>query len=214
MSKEKNKEEDEPLAVDRRTTIYVMALANDKYYIGRSDAPDERIIAHFTTCGSTWTKLHKPERIVSKLEGDVFDEDKMTKKYMHKYGIENVRGASYCQTNLTEEQLASIRRELANVDDRCFECGEKGHFSTKCKAVAATTDDSDVTSLITIMKRVNISPPSKKTPYRCYGCGQEGHFVSDCPQKRRNPVCTRCGRDSHKTVNCYAKTRINGESLK
>lgn len=190
-------------AIERKTTIYVIALANDKYYIGRSDTPEERILEHFTVGGSSWTKLHKPERIVTKMEGDVFDEDKWTKKYMHKYGVENVRGASYCQTTLTQEQLNAIRRELANVDDRCFKCGEKGHFSAQC--------DTDMTNLVTIMKRVNIGTP--KTTYKCYGCGNEGHFVADCPMRRRNPVCARCGRDSHKTINCYAKTSASGELL-
>lgn len=197
---------------ERTTTIYVMALTQGKYYVGRSDAPDDRILSHFAQNGSVWTKMYPPERVVLKLEdADVFDEDKMTKKYMHKYGVDNVRGASYCQLVLSAEQLGAIKRELANVDDRCFKCGKEGHFVNACTTTVETEDD--VASIVTIMKRVTLSSPSTTTPRRCYGCGSEGHFVANCSLKRRARECARCGRDSHKTMHCYAKTNIKGEAL-
>ena len=64
------------------TNIYVLMLEKGKYYVGKSNVPESRILNHFKNNGSAWTSLHKPIRVVEVEKGDIFDEDKITKQYM------------------------------------------------------------------------------------------------------------------------------------
>ena len=50
------------MEVPRAPTIYVIALTEGKYYVGRSDLPEERIMAHFSGDGSIWTKTYTPQK--------------------------------------------------------------------------------------------------------------------------------------------------------
>ena len=76
------------------TNIYVLRLAEGKFYIGKSGLPENRILDHFSLCGSVWTRKYNPVEVVEIMKGDNFDEDKITKKYMSTHGIDNVRGGS------------------------------------------------------------------------------------------------------------------------
>lgn len=113
--------------------VYVLKLKSGKWYIGRTQDVEKRYREHKTGEGSEWTKIHKPIKIEELLEdGDGFDEDKMTKLYMSKYGIENVRGASYSAITLTEPQVYFLTREIRSALDLCIKCGDKGHFVSTC----------------------------------------------------------------------------------
>ena len=116
-----------------KTFIYILKLENNKYYIGRTSRPQLRIPKHYSSYGSAWTNLHKPEETLEVIPNcDSFDEDKITKQYMNKYGIDNVRGGSYCQINLTEHQKQFIKREIQNVNNVCYNCGDSKHFINQC----------------------------------------------------------------------------------
>jgi GAG-polyprotein viral zinc-finger/Ricin-type beta-trefoil lectin domain/Zinc knuckle len=113
--------------------IYVLLLEHEKYYIGRTSNIDSRVSSHIEGTGSEWTKLHKPLTTVETIQNaDLFDEDKYTLKYMAKYGIENVRGGSYSQVILPIDVIRNIERQIRNAQDRCFLCGESGHFVKNC----------------------------------------------------------------------------------
>ena len=113
--------------------IYILELNNNKYYVGKTDLPEIRLDAHFDNNGSAWTKKYKPQAIVEIIpDCSEFDEDKYTKIYMKKFGIDNVRGGSYSQIILNKDQLINIRRELVSSMDECFRCGLKGHFVRYC----------------------------------------------------------------------------------
>jgi hypothetical protein len=67
------------------------------------------------------------------------DENNVTKDYMKKYGVENVRGGSYSSPSLDESIIYILREELfCNADKTCFLCGCKGHYMQDCP-----DDDSD-----------------------------------------------------------------------
>ena len=115
------------------TSIYILKCENDKWYIGRSNNPTVRIRKHFEKYGSAWTSLHNPIEVENIIDNcDYYDEDKITKQYMEKYGIDNVRGGSYCQLEITPQQREFINKEINNVKDVCFNCGEGGHFISRC----------------------------------------------------------------------------------
>ena len=124
------------------TNIYILKLKQGKYYIGKSDDPHKRFIEHVEGRGAYWTKKYEPlelERIIE--NASPFDEDKYTKEYMAKYGIDKVRGGSYVTGKLNKEQLAFLQREIWGAQDVCFLCGGQ-HFVRYCKKRKGTTGEA------------------------------------------------------------------------
>ena len=116
--------------------IYALELESNKFYIGktqRTEGSELRFQEHQTGRGSEWTKIFKPISIIETYEHhSTFEEDVLTKKYMMKYGIDNVRGGSYTKIDLEEWQVKSLEHEFKSVSDKCFKCGRSGHFASKC----------------------------------------------------------------------------------
>ena len=113
--------------------IYILELANNKYYVGKTANVKQRFAQHCAGQGSEWTRLHKPKRVVQYIQcDDPMAEDIYTKKYMMRWGIENVRGGSYLQITLFDWQVKSLEHEFKNTRDRCFKCGMSGHFAKDC----------------------------------------------------------------------------------
>ena len=116
--------------------VYVLRLAGGKWYVGRTNKNvDERFEEHLRGDGCGWTKKYPPESLSEiKNNADDFDEDKVVKKYMAEYGIDNVRGGSYVTERLGIHQIKFIRREIWMAQGRCLRCGREGHFARKCWA--------------------------------------------------------------------------------
>jgi hypothetical protein len=116
--------------------IYILKLENNKYYVGKTLTPFKRITQHFKEIGSEWTKLHKPLEIEEIIPNcDDYDEDKYTRIYMDKYGINNVRGGSFVQVKLSEEDIKILNKMKNGTNDNCFKCGNSDHFVKDCKKV-------------------------------------------------------------------------------
>jgi len=78
--------------------IYALKLSQGKYYVGKTTNPSFRLDNHFNSNGSAWTMKYKPIKLLELIPNcDRYDEDKYTRKYMDKYGIDNVRGGSFVQ---------------------------------------------------------------------------------------------------------------------
>ena len=81
--------------------IYILELESNKYYVGKTAPPDFQLNIHYTMGECLWTKKYNPLKLINLISNcDNFDEDKETIQYMNKYGINNVRGGSFCQHQL------------------------------------------------------------------------------------------------------------------
>ena len=115
-------------------TIYILELEDNKYYIGKTTQSDIRLETHFNSNGSVWTKKYKPIKIIELIQHcDNYDEDKYTIKYIEKYGIDNVRGGSFCEFNLSKENITTINNMINSANNICYICGSKDHFIKDCK---------------------------------------------------------------------------------
>lgn len=116
--------------------IYVLKLENEKYYIGQSKNIEKRIKEHFSGNGSIWTQKYNPIDVLEKFNSNNnYDEDNYTKKYMIKYGIDNVRGGSYTSFNISDEIKKFLQKEFNTINNSCFTCGKTGHFSNECNEI-------------------------------------------------------------------------------
>ena len=120
--------------------IYVLKLKSNKYYIGKSFNKKtlyKRITCHYEKQknSAVWTKKYNPIQIIDIIEfneKDKFIEDNIVLEYMSKYGINNVRGGSFCKINLTEQEKKFIQKLIQTEEDRCFTCNLKDHMSNNC----------------------------------------------------------------------------------
>src|SRR3989442_795002 len=74
--------------------------------------------------------LKKIIRIIASY--DEFDEDIHTLRYMKDKGIDNVRGGSFCELNLTNDNVSTIAKMLRGSEDKCYYCGHPDHFINEC----------------------------------------------------------------------------------
>ena len=169
-------------------TIYVLALEEGKYYVGKTRDLNNRILAHRNKVASAWTTKYPYVKVLTTYTGDGFEEDKFVIKYMEEFGIENVRGGSYSNIDLTLDQAISIRRALATASNSCIACGYDDHYIQDCK-----------------------------TPM-CYRCGRPNHLATACQAKShalcgRLDGCYRCGRTDHWAIRCNRSKDIFGRPI-
>ena len=91
------------------------------------------------------------------------DEDKITIQYMKKYGIDNVRGGSFCQNKLDEASVSTIQRMISGSSDKCYNCGGD-HFVKECPVKSNHKQ-----------KQKQISTKNK-----CDRCGRSNHTSENC----------------------------------
>jgi predicted GIY-YIG superfamily endonuclease len=104
--------------------IYVLRLRQGKYYVGKSNNVSERYKQHCSGKGSEWTRLYCPLQLVERIcEQSEHDENNITKNLMKKYGVDNVRGGSYCQIILSDAVKLVLETELNGIKDLCYSCG-------------------------------------------------------------------------------------------
>jgi cellular nucleic acid-binding protein len=189
------------------TNIYILKLQHGKYYVGKTDNIEKRIRQHINGTACSWTKKYKPikvEQIISNASD--FDEDKYTKEYMDKFGIDNVRGGSYVTEELDEGDKYTIQREIWGAKNLCKQCGRSGHFIKSC------TFEKDVNGNSIVIYECEYCEDEFDTEELC-----EKH-EKYCKNKNKNTykssvTCYRCGRSGHKSPDCYARTDTDGYEL-
>ena len=117
------------------TTIYTLLLTTDKYYVGKTTQdPQVRFQQHLSEQGAKWTVKYKPLKIIDTYESECpFAEDKTTKDYMITFGIENVRGGSYCSIDLPDWQIQALEHEFKSIKNECYKCKKTDHYAKVCE---------------------------------------------------------------------------------
>ena len=184
--------------------VYILRLQSHKYYVGKTQNPMFRLTDHFSQDGSEWTKIFKPlsvERVIS--DCDDFDEDKYTIIYMSKYGMENVRGGSFCSRTLDSATKKVLKKMIKTSDNKCYTCNKPGHFSRDCpqKNIDLTVR-CEICGVDSCDKVCIYIETSKTDMFLC----------TDCEEVFRvKQFCVRCGRQGHYLENCYARRNIFGK---
>lgn len=176
--------------------IYILGLQHNKYYVGKTNNPCMRINSHQKHQGSEWTKKYPPIEVIKIIENcDDYDEDKYTLKYMAKYGIDNVRGGSFCTIELDNNSLEMINKMLRGSNNQCYRCGATDHFVRDCQL---------------------------QNNIYCYICHRTSHNAYQCYAKKdkyghpiqHRQICFKCGETGHSFIVCSNETDIFGNPTK
>ena len=107
------KETDVKETVNKKINIYILSLAEEKYYVGTTTNKNFTLQSYLNNNNASWTQKYKPLKLMRFIE-DCYDyeEDIVTINLMKLYGIANVRGGSYNNVNLDKSTLDIIKQKL------------------------------------------------------------------------------------------------------
>jgi len=213
------------------TNIYVVACQGGRFYVGKSDNVQKRFEQHLNGGGSAWTRKYKPISLAKVFKNvSHFEEDKVVKEYMDKYGIDKVRGGSYVEIELSDLQKEGIQKEIWAAKDLCTRCGGSGHFVKDCEKGEEEGDeededddddddddgDDDDDEEDEVVWECEYCEREFTTEYGCSvhekSCKKANTRTPATPT-RGSGACFRCGRQGHYSPDCYASRHLKGYEL-
>ena len=173
--------------------IYVLKCQKNKFYIGKTENPDYRLEYHFSEGGSAWTKKYKPIQLYQLIPGQTdHDEQRVTQEYMEKYGIDNVRGGSFCKLKLTDKKIKTIDIMINGYPDKCPELMDNKGKKVPKKKIYLTNGVSCVHDWINCGNRVH-NKNNGKGKYEALKCSKCNKF-----QRRYIKKKSKMEKNKHK----------------
>lgn len=140
------------------TSCYILRLNNGKFYVGKTDSIEERMIEHYSGEGAKWTGLHYPVEI---LEIEPFthkwQESYTTLIMMKKHGVENVRGGPWCQINLQFQPKLHLLDETKTIQEN-YDIYTKARKGKYCAEKTNSKKETPVTLIIPTIPKEEIIP--------------------------------------------------------
>jgi hypothetical protein len=126
-------------------TVYILKCKDNCYYIGKTTGSYFKDIDnHFKGNGCEWTQLHKPIRLeLLRHFCEETDDDFYTRLFVTKYGIDKVRGGSYSQVKLSEQEQDEIYHYPIDTHLTCLKCYMQGHKRHLCPFLRNSFDKKD-----------------------------------------------------------------------
>lgn len=168
--------------------LYVLRLSEGKYYVDLAESAEIGFAQHFSGSGPKWTQKYAPIEIVEVFhDADKSSCNAITKKYMARYGIDNVRGGDYNRRHLSQNQVDTLMSELKVENNKCYRCAQVDHVTDDCGIICIRCG------------RANHQAEDCRCRYDING----NSLV----------VCGRCGRSNHMDEECFSLVTVNGASL-
>lgn len=142
----------------KEAVVYVLELANAKYYVGSTEYLELRLRQHYhgVNCAK-WTTENKMQRVLwvvpCNKDNRATIEEKVTLAMMREYGVCNVRGGGYVlcfqlpRVDLSHEDFAGCTLEALGINrEVLFDCAAAGidycapvlhHFAVMPRAAVA-----------------------------------------------------------------------------
>jgi len=167
--------------------------------VGKTGNPQFRLEQHFNSTGSVWTTKYKPVSVLELIKDcDEYDEDKYTRKYMDKFGVDNVRGGSFCEEVFHDTTLTMLNKMKNTAENRCFTCGQTGHYAENCTTKINNNDtqySDDISELLKniegfiqdqkIKENIDMSKENLSHLYGIYHMEKDYIYYSNkCSQKK------------------------------
>lgn len=100
---------------------------------------------------------------------DDYDEDKITRQYMDKYGIDNVRGGSFVSVKLEKSEI-NVLHKMSN--------GKDDHFANECQENKCEHHEKYCNSKYKKHKIYKHNNDDDDDDVVCFRCGREGRYAS------------------------------------
>jgi predicted GIY-YIG superfamily endonuclease len=103
------------------TSIFVVQLEHDKFYVGESKDPVKRLEELREGLGPQWTHLHKPLYLTEVHQfKDTSKLDTYVKMFMRRHSIDRVRGGSFEAAVLPPAVQSALDEELHGESSGCI----------------------------------------------------------------------------------------------
>ena len=122
------------MAAARLVDVFVLRLENGKYWVGGSQNLLRTLGGHLChPLVGAWLQLNNPIEVISvfrrRPRSDVGDALLLM---MGIFGIDNVRGVTCPNLNLTQRQMERVTRHSVQYVGCCYRCMANGHAGQDC----------------------------------------------------------------------------------